>query len=386
MKTKEPTYKKNLRLFASTLLLLLYANVVNGQTLKDHFQGVFDIGVALGYRDFNGQESRAEQLIGKHFNSITPENIMKWGPIHPNLNQYNFQGMDQLVALAERVNASVIGHTLVWHNQTPHWVYHDERGNLLPKEGLLQRMDAHIETVMGRYKGRIKGYDVVNEAILDDGTYRESNWYQIAGKDFIKQAFVKASEVDPDAELYYNDYNMWKAPKRETAIALALELREAGIKIDGIGMQGHYGLESPSLDTIEASITRIAEAGFKVMITELDIDVLPNPVNRFGADIDATFPADESYNIYKDGLPDEIKQKLADRYQSLFELFTKHQDKIDRVTFWGLHDGSSWLNNWPMPGRTAYPLIIDRHFREKAEIIESLMTIQVETNNSSIAK
>lgn len=360
-------------------IFLLTVSILDGmsQGLKEHFEGSFHIGAALGYRQLLGQgiDQQAEPLIQKHFNSITPENVMKWGPIHPQPNQYNFDGMDRLVALAERTQTHVIGHTLVWHNQTPDWVFHDEKKEKLSKDALIARMEDHIETVVGRYKGKIFGYDVVNEAILDDGTYRPSLWHEITGKDFIKKAFIKAQEVDPSAELYYNDYNMWKAPKCDTAIELAKELRAEGIRIDGIGMQGHYGLESPSLEIIEASILKIAAAGFKVMITELDIDVLPNPVNRYGADIDATFPADEAYNIYKNGLPSEIQEKLTKRYQELFELFTKHQDKISRVTFWGLHDGTSWLNNWPMPRRTAYPLIIDRNYQEKTAIIQALMNI-----------
>lgn len=361
------------------LTLVFCMGSLQAQGLKDHFHPVFDIGAAINHRQIIGQgnDSQAETLILKHFNSLTPENIMKWALIHPQPNQYNFEAMDQLVSLAERTKSKIVGHTLVWHNQTPTWVYQDEKGNDLPKEQLIARMENHIETIMGRYKGKIMGYDVVNEAILDDGEMRPSKWYEIAGKDFIKKAFVKASEVDPQAELYYNDYNMWKPAKRDAAIELAKEMRAEGIKIDGIGMQGHYGLESPSLEIIEECIVKIAEAGFQVMITELDIDLLPNPVNRHGADIDATFPQDDSYNIYKDGLPEEVQAKLAKRYQELFELFVKHQDKISRVTFWGLHDGASWLNNWPMPRRTAYPLLIDRNYQEKKDIIHALMGIQI---------
>lgn len=341
--------------------------------MKDTFEKSFHIGAALNYRQVNGQETKALDVLEKHFNSITGENLMKWGPIHPEPDKYNFEPADKFVALGEKMNAFVVGHTLVWHNQTPDWVFEDENKNLLGKEALIKRMEDHIEAVVGRYKGKVHGWDVVNEAIFDDGQMRTSKWYNAAGKDFIKRAFIKANKMDPEAELYYNDYNMWKPEKRNTAIALAKELRAEGIRIDGIGMQGHYGLESPTIEQIEASIVAISKAGFKVMFTELDIDVLPNPANRSGADIDATFSSDDKYNPYKDGLPQEIQEKLAKRYGELFALFNKHSDKITRITFWGIHDGGSWLNNWPMRGRTAYPLPFDRNYDEKSAVLAEIV-------------
>jgi endo-1,4-beta-xylanase len=343
------------------------------KTLKDAFKDAFHIGAALNNRQVDGRDYLAFSVLEKHFNSITGENLMKWGPIHPEPDKYNFEPADQFVEIGEKIGAFIVGHTLVWHNQTPNWVFEDTEGNLLDKDPLIKRMEDHIETVVGRYKGRVHGWDVVNEAIMDNGEYRASKWYNAAGKDFLKRAFNKANEVDPDAELYYNDYNMWKPAKRNTAIELAKEMRSEGIRIDGIGMQGHYGLESPTLDQIEASITAIADAGFKVMFTELDIDVLPNPVNRFGADIDSTFVFEEKYNPYKDGLPQEVQEKLAQRYGELFGLFYKHRDHITRVTFWGIHDGGTWLNNWPMRGRTAYPFPFDRNYEEKEDVIQAII-------------
>ena len=350
--------------------------------MKEVFKESFNIGAALNYRQVNGQETKAMTVLEKHFNSITGENLMKWGPIHPEPDKYNFDPADKFVALGEKLNAFIVGHTLVWHNQTPDWVFEDADKNLLEKNALIKRMEDHIEAVVGRYKGKVNGWDVVNEAIFDDGKMRTSKWYNAAGKDFIKRAFVKANQMDPEAELYYNDYNMWKPEKRNAAIALAKELRAEGIRIDGIGMQGHYGLESPSIEQIEASIIAISEAGFSVMFTELDIDVLPNPVNRNGADIDATFESDEKYNPYKEGLPEEIQEKLAKRYGELFALFHKHRDKITRITFWGIHDGGSWLNNWPMRGRTAYPLLFDRNYDEKSDVLEKILKVVPVTENN----
>jgi len=367
-----------------TIRTLIFASIiacapvttVEEKGLKDTFQGNFTIGAALNQQQVTQLNEQEEVILFQHFNSITAENLLKWGNIHPKLDTYNFEPADRFVEVGEKMDAFIVGHTLVWHNQTPDWVFEDNEGKPMQKDALLERMKDHIKAVAGRYKGRIHGWDVVNEAIFDDGEYRTSHWYNITGKDFIKEAFRTASEVDPDMELYYNDYNMWKPAKRNTAIELAKELRAEGIRIDGIGMQGHYGLESPSLEDIENSILAIADAGFDVMFTEVDIDVLPNPVNRHGADIDATFEYEEKYNPYTSGLPEEIQKKLADRYRELFELFLKHEDKISRVTFWGLTDQDSWLNNWPIRGRTAYPLLFDKDGYPKEDIIREIREVK----------
>jgi len=359
-------------LLLAGLISLLPSDPAENKALKDTFEDHFTIGAALNHQQVRKLGQQEEKILFKHFNSITAENLLKWGNIHPKLDTYNFGPADQFVELGEKMDAFIVGHTLVWHNQTPDWVFEDAEGKPLQKDALLERMKDHIKAVAGRYKGRIHGWDVVNEAIFDDGNYRTSHWYNITGKDFIKEAFKTASEVDPDMELYYNDYNMWKPAKRNTAIELAKELRAEGIRIDGIGMQGHYGLESPSLEDIENSILAIADAGFDVMFTEVDIDVLPNPVNRHGADIDATFEYEEKYNPYPSELPADVQQKLADRYKELFELFLKHEDKISRVTFWGLTDQDSWLNNWPIQGRTAYPLLFDKDGYPKEDAIRKI--------------
>ncbi|MBF9252581.1 endo-1,4-beta-xylanase [Pontibacter sp. 172403-2] len=333
-------------------------------SLKKVFKDDFYIGAALNGRQVMGREPKATAIIAQQFNSISPENVLKWESIHPQPDKYNFAPADAYVAFGDKHDMFVVGHNLVWHSQTPDWVFEDAQGNAAGKEALQQRMADHINTVAGRYKGKIDGWDVVNEALNDDGTLRESKWYKIIGEEYLADAYKLAHNADPNAELYYNDYNLWKPAKRDGAIRLVKDLQEKGLKVDGIGMQGHWGLESPSIKQIEESIVAFSKLG-KVMITELDIDVLPNPSHRSGADIDATFASDEKYNVYKNGLPDSVQQQLAQRYADIFALFHKHRDKISRVTFWGVTDADSWLNNWPMKGRTSYPLLFDRNYQPK---------------------
>jgi len=360
-----------------TPLLFLFPFLVGFQEdepigLKDQFQNDFFIGAALNLGQVMGREAGADSLLNLHFNSISPENGLKWGPVHPQECEYNFEFGDAYVALGERIGAFTIGHALVWHQQTPAWVFQDEAGQPLSSDALIARMEEHISTVVGRYKGKIDGWDVVNEAFEDDGTWRKTHWYNTTGKEFIKAAFRKANEADPDVELYYNDYNVWIPEKRKAILALAKELRAEGIRIDGIGMQGHYRLNSPSLDQIEQAIVDIHAAGLQVHVTELDVDVLPRPKNSQGADLNVNFAESEEWNPYKNGLPVEVEQQLVIRYAGIFKVFRKHSDKISRVTFWGLHDGRSWLNNWPVRGRTNYALLFDRQMRLKEGFLEGI--------------
>ncbi|WP_018475805.1 endo-1,4-beta-xylanase [Echinicola pacifica] len=344
-------------------------------SVSEVFRKEFLVGAALNGRDVMGKDPKVRATLSRHFSSISPENLLKWQSVHPRPEQYNFSLADEYVALGADLNAFVLGHTLVWHNQTPGWVFRDEANEPIEAATLNQRMKEHILTVVGRYSGKIHGWDVVNEAFTDQGEYRSSPWFNSLGKEFIATAFETAHQADPAAELYYNDYNLWKPAKIDAALRMASELQEQGIRIDGIGMQGHYGLESPSLAEIEASIQKIADQGLKVMITELDIDVLPNPTNRRGADIDDNFQYEDQFNPYKNGLPEDLRIKLAQRYADLFELFGKHQEVVTRVTLWGIRDQDSWLNNWPIRGRTAYPLLFEEDYSLKKEIEQMLETL-----------
>ncbi len=362
---------KNTILFLVMTLLLAF-HKPKEQGLKDIFKESYYIGVALNGRQVNSDDPKVNDLIANNFNSLSPENGLKWALVHPVPDQYNFEFGDAYVALGEKLGAFTIGHCLVWHQQVPNWIFENEAGELVSKEVLYGRMKDHIETVAGRYKGKINGWDVVNEAFNEDGSFRESKWFQIAGKDFIKEAFRNAQKADPDAELYYNDYNVWRASKRKGILDFAKEMKAEGIKIDAIGMQGHYQLESPTLEEIEQGIIDIHEAGFKVMITELDVDVLPRPRRAEGADLNMNFANSDEYNPYQEGITPEVEAKLAQRYADIFAIYEKHKDKITRVTFWGLSDRNSWLNNFPVRGRTNYPLPFDRNLDPKKEVFEKL--------------
>ncbi len=362
--------------FTFVLLTLLFsANTPKNEGLKDIFSDSYHIGVALNSRQVNSSDEKVNAIIQENFNSLSPENGLKWQLMHPELDRYNFEFGDEYVALGEKIGAFTIGHCLVWHQQVPRWVFVDENQQQLSKEALITRMEEHIETVAGRYKGKIHGWDVVNEAFNEDGSYRESDWYKIAGKDFMKAAFRKAHAVDPEAELYYNDYNVWRASKRKGILDFAKEMVAEGIKVDAIGMQGHYQLDSPTLEEIEQGIIDIHEAGFKVMVTELDVDVLPRPNRAEGADLNMNFANSDEYNPYKDGITPEAEARLAQRYADIFEIYERHKDKITRVTFWGLGDRNSWLNNFPVRGRTNYPLLFDRNLDPKTDVIEKIASV-----------
>jgi endo-1,4-beta-xylanase len=331
--------------------------------LKDVFHARFQMGAALDSRQFTGHDARGAALVKKHFNTITPENIMKWEPIHPAPDKYDFDLADKYVEFGEKNGMKIIGHTLVWDQRTPAWVFEDA-GKPASRELLLARMREHIHKVAGRYKNRVAGWDVVNEAIDEDGKMRESKWFKIIGPDFVLKAFECAREADSRAELYYNDYSLENAPKRKGAVRLIQELQAAGIKVAGVGLQGHYKMDWPKIQDIEETIAAFASLGVKCMITELDVDVLPS--KRGGsAEITQRGQGGDSANPYKEGLPEKVSAALALRYAELFDVFARNEKNLDRVTFWGVTDGDSWLNNWPIRGRSNYPLLFDRQGEPK---------------------
>ena len=332
--------------------------------LKDAFKNDFKIGAALNRRQIFEEDVRGAEIVKTQFNSITPENVLKWALVHPEPTRYNFEAPDRFVGFGEKNSMFIVGHTLVWHSQTPAWVFQDEKGNPIAREALLQRLRDHISTVVGRYKGRIKGWDVVNEALNQDGTMRQSPWLKIIGEDYLELAFKFAHEADPTAELYYNDYDLELPAKRAGAVKLLTKLKAAGVPISGVGLQNHNLLDWPTPADEDATIAAFSSLGLKVNITELDVDVLPR-TTKPGADYAVDVPVTPQLNPYVNRLPDALHAMLAMRYAELFRIYLKHRDAIDRVTFWGVSDGDSWLNNWPMKGRTNYPLLFDRQGEAK---------------------
>lgn len=340
---------------------------VHAQTpsLKDTFKGSFVVGGALNPAQFTEQDARGAALVTSQFNTITPENVLKWERVHPEPGTYSFDLPDRYVAFGEKHHMFIVGHCLLWHNQTPKWVFQDDKGNPADRETLLQRLHDHIHTVVGRYQGRVNGWDVVNEALEEDGTLRQSPWLKIIGPDYLAKAFAFAHEADPRAELYYNDYNIENESKLKGALDLLRKLQAQGVPITGVGIQGHYHMDSPTNEQVDAAITAFAKLGLRVMFTELDVDVLPLAFNYMGADITLSADLQPKLNPYPKGLPDSLQQSLAQRYAGLFGVFLKHPGTLARVTFWGVTDGDSWLNNWPVKGRTNYPLLFDRNAMPK---------------------
>ncbi len=334
--------------------------------LKDTFKGYFYLGTALDSDQIFGKDHRSLHILKQHFNSITAENEMKWSNIQEKQGEFNFQSADRFVALGEENNMFIAGHALIWHNQTPDWIFQDESGKLRNRETVLKYMRDHIFTVVDRYKGRVHGWDVVNEGIDDNGQLRNSKWLKIIGDDYIQKAFEYAHEADPDAELYYNDYSLVNSVKRDGVVRLIRKLQLKNIRLHGVGMQGHWSLDYPqTLEDIETSILAFSKLDTAVMITELDVSVLPYPDDQHGADISRSFEFKKEYNPYPHDLPQSIQERLASRYAEFFKTFYKHRDKISRVTIWGIHDGQSWLNDWPIKGRTNYPLLFDREYKKK---------------------
>jgi len=320
--------------------------------LKDLMPKGMVIGVAINQRQSDGVDTAAVGIITKQFNQISPENLLKFQLVHPTADRYAFDAQDRYVQFGLDRQMQVVGHTLVWHQQTPGWVFQGADGTPAGRETLLARMRDHIHAVVGRYKGKIYGWDVVNEAIDEDGSLRQAPWRDGIGDDYVAKAFEFAREADPGAELYYNDYNLEKPAKRAGVIRLVNDLRARGLRVDGIGNQAHWRLETPAIDEIEAALIELHGTGLKVMYTELDINLLPAAAR----DADPALA-----NPYATGLPDEKQQQLAKRYADIFDVIVKHRDSVSRVTFWGLSDADSWLNR----GRMNYPLLWDRQRQPK---------------------
>jgi endo-1,4-beta-xylanase len=340
-----------------SLVPLLLAIVLNGcsqdqkltpdysKGLKDYYRDYFTIGVAVMPSSLEGEEGA---LVKKHFGSLTAENVMKMGPIHPKEDTYNWDPADKIVDFAQANGMKMRGHALCWHNQAPTWLFVD--GNGKPsKEVLLKRLKDHITAVVTRYKGKVYAWDVVNEAIADEDSkfLRDSDWSAICGEEFIMKAFEYAHEADPNALLFYNDYNTEQPVKREKIYNLIKKMLDAKVPIHGVGLQGHWSIIDPSSTELANSIEKFASLGIQVQITELDVSVY-----EWGKTETAGFTA-------------EREQKQISQYKMIFEVLRKYKASITGVTFWNVSDKYSWLDKFPVAGRKNYPLLFDESLKPK---------------------
>ena len=377
--------KTNRIIFSSYFLIVIClfscvnTNVSSSQTftksLKSHFENKFFIGAAINESTILGKDDKSYQIVNNQFNSITPENSLKWMYIQPKPNQFDFNTADQYVQMGLDNGMYIIGHALVWHAQLAEFMQETKN-----KNEFRSHVENHINRLVKRYKGKIDAWDVVNEAFEEDGKLRNSIFYKNMGENYIEEVFKLAEKLDPEADLIYNDYNLYKPKKRNAVIEMVKQFKANGTKISGVGVQAHWGLNYPTIDEIEQIIYDFHIAGVSVSFTELDISVLPNPWELVGAEVNqnfSKFEGDPKMNPYPDSLPNEVALKLANRYYDIFRLFVKHSDKIERVTFWGVTDKYSWLNDWPIKGRINYPLLYDRSYKSKEAYRKVL---QVKTN------
>ena len=322
--------------------------------LKDFYKNYFTMGVAVSPRSLANKEE--VQLILKNFESITSENTMKMGPIHPKENVYYWKDADAIVDFAVQHRLKIRGHNLCWHEQTPAWFFKDSSGNLVTKTGLLHRLKDHITTVVNRYKGKVYAWDVVNEAVDDNPNnfLRNSLFYQICGDDFIAKAFEYAHAADPGAILFYNDYNTERKEKTDRIYILLKTLKEKGVPINAIGLQGHWSIFEPTQNELEYTIKKFASLDLKIQVTEMDVSVYKwekKPRIKSATDIDVLTP--------------ELEQQQAEKYKMLFSVFRKYKQYITGVTFWNISDRSTWLDTYPVKGRKNYPLLFDTHLQPK---------------------
>ena len=377
--------KTNRIIFSSYFLIVIClfscvnTNVSSSQTfnksLKSHFENKFFTGVAINESTILGKDDKSYQIVNNQFNSITPENSLKWMYIQPEPNQFDFNTADQYVQMGLDNAMYIVGHALVWHAQLAEFMQETKN-----KNEFRSHVENHINRLVNRYKGKIDAWDVVNEAFEEDGKLRNSVFYKNMGENYVEEVFKLAGKLDTEADLIYNDYNLYKPKKRNAVIEMVKQFKANGTKISGVGVQAHWGLNYPTIDEIEQIIYDFHIAGVSVSFTELDISVLPNPWELVGAEVNqnfSKFEGDPKMNPYPDNLPNEVALKLANRYYDIFQLFVKHSDKIKRVTFWGLTDKYSWLNDWPIKGRINYPLLYDRNYKPKEAYRKVL---QVKTN------
>ena len=377
------TIKKALLLFAAAAsATAIFAADTPKTNLSKLYVNDFLIGVALPHQVTSLPKSDRAKLAASQFNSITPEDCLKWDVIQPQEGRFFYGFADDLVDFAQKRDIRIYGHSLIWPTETPNWVFQKTGGGQASREEVLDRMKTYIETVMLHFKGKIKTWEVVSEAFNDDGTLRDSPWRRTVGDDYIVKAFEFARAANPSVKLVYNDDDGYNPAKHLSILTLVRELKAKNL-IDAVGIQGHWKVDYPDTNKIGGCIREYASLGLKVMITEMDIDILPTPPGYRPATevaLPASSPESPSsattinflseyqrkYDPYSKGFSESRgRSMLATRYSALFKLFLTMSNTIDSVTFWGLDDGSSWLNDHPAPGRTNYPLLFDRQLKAK---------------------
>jgi endo-1,4-beta-xylanase len=321
--------------------------------LKDYYKDYFTMGVAVSPQGLRRPEEG--DLVVRHFGSMTPENAMKMGPIHPRENEFFWRDADSIVAFAKRNNLKLRGHTLCWHSQTPRWLFIDSSHtppDTVSKEVLYKRLKEHITAVVTRYKGSVYAWDVVNEVISDNPNeyFRNSAFYRICGEEFVEKAFQYAHEADPKALLFYNDYNETNPVKREKIYRMVKGLKDKGVPIHGVGLQAHWSIHDLTEGQVDSTIAKFAELGLKVQITELDVKVQPSG-QRARTDSATTYTA-------------ERERLQTEKYEMIFRIFRKYKDVISGVTFWNVSDKYSWLDRRGSAGK-AYPLLFDTTYQPK---------------------
>ena len=415
MKTRSPILALSVGLLTASVMATAQSQTAT--TIKDAYKDYFYVGVAINRTIATGTAVRADNvnrtldrvekdtaLAKEQFNQISPENDLKWALIHPSETEYDFAPADAYVNFGVSNHMYIVGHTLVWHGQTPNWVFAGTNpppevdtpapaptadagtnatrrarrpggfgfnGPRASREELLQRMHDHITTVVGRYKGKIKVWDVVNEAIDDRGTniLRNSLWLQIIGPDFIAKAFEYAHEADPDAILRYNDYSLENPQKRKKLITLIKSLQAQHVPVMAIGSQTHVSVSGPSFAEEDAALSDLEQLGLPIHITELDVNSASAGQRNTGADVANNAATTQG------GLVEDSNRRLAEQYGNLFRAFVKHHNSVKVVTFWGINDGVSWRAQ----GR---PLLFDADDKPKP----AFDAVLAEANKATAAK
>ena len=350
-------------------------------TLSSVIGNRFTIGAAVNGEQMAGRDPLSVAIVRKHFNSIVAENEMKCENIHPFEDVYDFAGADSLVNFGTENNMEIIGHCLLWHSQCAPWFCVDSLGNEVAPEVLRERIREHITTIVSRYKGKVHGWDVVNEVVVEDGSFRNTPFFRILGTEFIYEAFRIAHEADPDAELYINDYGMTAPGRLQTTLAIVDTLRARGLRIDGVGLQGHMGMDYPSIESKEQCILAFKAKNIPVMITEWDMSALPTVTMSANIADGDTIRATPENDPYAQALPDSVSQLWNSRMAQFLNLFIRHSDVVKRVTFWGVTDAMSWKNDFPIFGRHDYPLPFDRMGQPKS-FVKDLLDNGIQSDNN----